>query len=107
MQPWEIWTWQFKFGSHPAVIISNPERVQRKDEVVIISCSTRQANRAPEIFEVLLDQNDGLNWPTLCRCDLLSTVAKKELANHRGQVTQERRRAIAERVIRSLAFDGL
>ena len=50
MKPWEIWTWQFQFGSHPAVIRSNPARVERKDDVVIISCSTRQANRAPELF---------------------------------------------------------
>jgi hypothetical protein len=50
MQPWEIWTWQFQFGSHPAFIRSNPARVERKDDVVIISCSTRQANRAPELF---------------------------------------------------------
>jgi len=107
MQPWEIWTLQFKFGAHPAVITSNPERVSRKDDVVVISCSTQQARRAPEIFEVILDQDDGLDGATLCRCDLLYTVAKKDLTNRRGMVALERRRAIAERVVRSLAFAGL
>jgi len=32
---------------------------------------------------------------------------KKELVQRRGSVTQERRRAIAERVIRSLGLAGL
>src|SRR5438067_322092 len=107
MQAWQIWTWQFKFGAHPVVIISNPERVNRKDDVVILSCSSQQARRPPEIFEVILDQEDGLTWPTLCRCDLLYTVAKRDLTHHRGLVAFNRRRAIAERVVRSLAFAGL
>ena len=107
MCPWEIWTWQFKFGSHPAVILSNETRVQLKAEVVILSCSTHRAARPAEIFEVIRDQSDGLNWPTLCRCDLLYTVEKKVLTGRRGHVTFERRRAIAERVIRSLAFGSL
>jgi mRNA-degrading endonuclease toxin of MazEF toxin-antitoxin module len=107
MEPWQIWTWQFEFGEHPAVIISNPDRVQLKPEVVVLSCSTRRANRSPEKFEVLLDETDGLDWATLCRCDLLYTIPKKQLTKHRGTVVQERRRAIAERIVRSLAFAGL
>jgi len=107
MEPWQIWTWSFEFGEHPAVIVSNAGRVSLKEDVVILSCSTRRATRAAELFEVILDESDGLDWATLCRCDLLYTVAKKELVRFRGQVTPERRRAIAERVVRSLAFTGL
>ncbi len=107
MEPWQIWTWRFEFGEHPAVIISNAERVHRKEEVVILSCTTRRATRPPELFEVVLDENDGLDWATLCRCDLLYTVSKRQLVKRRGLVTQQRRRAIAERVTRSLAFSDL
>ena len=107
MEPWQIWTWSFEFGEHPAVIVSNPERVQRKDELVVLSCSSHRARREPERFEVILDQSDGLDWPTLCRCDLLYTIARKELIQRRGLVAAARRRAIAERVIRSLAFADL
>src|SRR5256885_1243468 len=71
MEPWQIWTWTFEFGEHPAVIVSNPERVKRKDDLIVISCSTHRAKRFPELFEVILDESDGLDWPTLCRCDLL------------------------------------
>ena len=107
MNPWEIWTWHFDFGDHPAVILSNAEMVRLKDQVVILSCSSHRAKRAPEVFEVILDQNDGLDWPTLCRCNLLYTVTKKQLIARRGLVTPVRRREIAERVIRSLAFVNL
>lgn len=44
--------------------------------------------------EVILDASDGLEWPTLCKCDLFHLVAKDELKNRRGQVTDERRRRI-------------
>ena len=107
MEPWQIWTWAFAFGEHPAVIVSNAERVRLKDEVVILSCSSHKAARAPKLFEVVLDESDGMDWATLCRCDLLYTVPKEQLVSRRGEVSQERRRAIAERVIRSLAFANL
>lgn len=107
MEPWQIWTWQFEFGEHPAVILSNTEVVSLKDRVVVISCSTQRASREPKRFEVILDPSDGLDWPTLCRCDLLYTVPKKKLVGRRGLVTLVRRREIAERVVRSLAFANL
>ena len=34
--------------------------------------------------ETILDQADGLNWKTFCRCDLLFTVDKSSLTNKRG-----------------------
>jgi hypothetical protein len=43
---------------------------------------------------VILDANDGLDWPTLCKCDLLYTIQKANLANRRGAVSAERRRQI-------------
>ena len=107
MEPWQIWTWKFEFGEHPAVVVSNPELVRLKDRVVVLSCSTQPAAREPKRFEVILDQGDGLDWPTLCRCDLLYTVPKSQLVNRRGAVTPARRREIAERVMRSLAFTNL
>jgi len=50
---------------------------------------------------------DGLDWPTLCKCDLVYGAEKKDLKRRRGSVTAERRRAIAERVIRGLGMAGL
>ena len=108
MKPWEIWTWKFPdAGEHPAVILATEERVKLKPIVSLVLCSSQRATRRPEIHEVILDAADGLNWPTLCKCDLVYAAAKSELFNQRGSVSSERRRAIAARVIRGLGLAGL
>jgi mRNA-degrading endonuclease toxin of MazEF toxin-antitoxin module len=52
-------------------------------------------------YEVVLDTEDGLNWPTLCKCDLIHMVAKDALKNRRGTVTAERRTAIIRTINRA------
>lgn len=89
------------------VLVSHQERIDAKPDVVVLICSTKRAQRQPKPFEVILDEEDGMDWPTLCRCDLLYTVFKGGLTQRKGEVTRERRRAIAERVIRSLALIGI
>jgi hypothetical protein len=108
MKPWDIWTWDFPgVGTHPAVVLGTDDRLKGKPRVNVLLCSTHRASRPPEIHEVLLDIADGLDWPTLCKCDLLYAVPKEELMSRRGIVRSERRRPIAERVIRALGFAGL
>ncbi len=55
----------------------------------------------------MLDQADGLTWETLCKCDVVYAAPKAGLVQRRGMVTGDRRRAIAERVIRGLGLAGL
>jgi mRNA-degrading endonuclease toxin of MazEF toxin-antitoxin module len=108
MRPWEIWSWDFPdAGEHPAVILSTEERLRLKPRVSVLLCSSQRATRKPEIHEVLLDEADGLDWPSLCKCDLVYAAQKQDLRRRRGTVTVERRRAIAERVIRALGLAGL
>ena len=108
MKPWEIWTWKFPDASdHPAIVLGAEERVRLKPRVSVVLCSSQRANRKPELHEVILDEADGLDWPTLCKCDLIYAAAKSDLIRRRGLVSIERRRAIAERVIRGLWFAGL
>lgn len=78
-----------------------------KPRVCVILCSTQPAARKPEVHEVLLDEADGLDWETLCKCDVVYAAPKTELVKRRGSVTAERRRAIAERVIRDFGLAGL
>jgi len=96
MKAWEIWSCQPAGWNepHPAVIVSHPLRVAHKPEVDLVMCSTRRAQRAPKPHEVLLDESDGLDWPTLCKCDLLHTFAQADLKWRRGVVSSERRRQI-------------
>lgn len=79
---------------HPAVIVSHPNRVANKQEVNVLMCSTKPATRPAKADEVILDQSDGLDWPTLCRCDLFFLVSKSDLKGRRGAVCEERRKQI-------------
>ena len=109
MKPWEVWQCPFPWGEHPAVIISNATRVLRKDEIVVLSCRTMQPASFRDALETecLLDEVDGLNWKTLCRCDLLYTIKKSILMFCIGEVTFERRRDIARKIQQGLAIAGL
>ena len=108
MKPWEVWTWKFPDdGEHPAVLLGTEERIRLKPRICVLLCSTQRATRQPEVHEVVLDEADGLSWETLCKCDVVYAVPKSELGQRRGLVRPERRRAIAERVIRGLGLAGL
>jgi hypothetical protein len=107
MEPWDIFTWSFPdAGPHPAVVLGTEERL-RKAKVNVLLCSSHRATRRPELHEVILDESDGLDWATLCKCDLVYAVPAAQLSNKRGTVTPARRPQIAERVIRALGFAGL
>jgi mRNA-degrading endonuclease toxin of MazEF toxin-antitoxin module len=103
MRPWEIWSYQPDGWPepHPAVVISSTGRVTNKPDLNVLMCSSKQATRDALPNEVILDASDGLNWPTLCKCDLIHLVAKSELKSRRGIVTDARRRQIISTMIRS------
>jgi len=108
LKAWEIYTADI-FGEHPVVLVSNQPRIDAKPEVVVLGCRTmRPSNeREPRANEVLLDEADGLDMKTLCRCDLLFTVEKNNLGRRRGIVTPARRKEIARRIIQGLAIAGM
>jgi len=103
LKAWDIFSFQPPGWpeEHPCVIVSHPSRVANKPEVTVVMCSSKQAHRSAEATEVILDQEDGLDWPTLCKCDLLRAVPKAQLKHRRGHVTPARRRQIIETIIRS------
>ncbi len=103
MTQWDIYSWAFPHGEHPAVIISPPDRLNT-ETVNVLFCSSHRASRPPGIHEVLLNSADGLDWPTLCRCDFFWTAAKSELTRRRGSVSTERRREIGNKIIRLFGF---
>jgi mRNA-degrading endonuclease toxin of MazEF toxin-antitoxin module len=88
-------------GPHPAVIISHPNRVDRKPIVSVLACSSHRAGRAATADEVILDAADGLDWPTLCFCDVIYAVPKADLKVQRGHVTDARRTEIIRAINRS------
>jgi len=101
VKAWDIFTYDPGFGHHPAVIISHPKRVANKPTVEVLLCSSQRARRTPDSNEVLLDNADGLNWETLCKCDLIWSAEKADLHTFRGTVTEERRMQIVRTIVRS------
>lgn len=87
----------------------DPRIAGTKPQVVVLKCTSMRPGqeRLPKHNETVLDDADGLDWKTLCRCDLLFTVEKSSLTNKRGEVTHARRREIARKIIQGLAIAGL
>lgn len=107
MNAWDVYSCDLGFGEHPVVIVSHPLRAANKPEVDVVACSSQRAGHHPQFHEALLDEADGMDWPPLCKCDLIYTLPKLELRNHRGRVTSERRRALVETILRAHGWNAV
>jgi mRNA-degrading endonuclease toxin of MazEF toxin-antitoxin module len=108
LKAWEIWSFQPPGWPepHPAVIVSHPLRVANKLDVEVVMGGSQNSQRPPKPHEVILDQSDGLEWPTLFKCDLIHTVPKTELTARRGIVTTARRWQLIDTIIRAHDWAG-
>jgi mRNA-degrading endonuclease toxin of MazEF toxin-antitoxin module len=109
MKPFDIYSWQPAGWPepHPAVIVSHPDRVAHKPTVEVLMCSSQSAQRQALPGEIILDTADGLDWPTLCKCDLIHAVAKADLKNRRGTVSAARRAQMIRTVISAHAWGAV
>jgi len=106
VKQWEIWTYDFTAeDTHPVVVVSNNSRLASPDleRVNVLLCTTLRRTDPQRVRdlkknEVLLDEADGLDWPTVCKCDALHFVRKSGLRNRRGMVTLSRRVAISRKI---------
>ena len=105
MKQWDIFFFPFgKERRHPAVIISNNETCLNNDieEVNVLLCTSARVNRSPKSTEEVLDENDGLDWKTMVRCDKIYLLPKQSFQEQKGSVTEERRYLIARKIIEVL-----
>jgi hypothetical protein len=108
VNPWEIWTYDFPgIGPHPAVVVSGPERAERKIMLEVLRCGSARAGRAAGFGEVVLNSADGLDWETLCFCDCVWSAPRAEVNRRRGVVTPERRRSIVSAILQSHGWIGI
>jgi len=109
LKPFDIFAWQPPGWRepHPAVIVSHPGRAANKEVVEVLMCSTQRAGRAPEVHEFVLDEADGLDWPTLCKCDLIYAVPRDDLKSRRGEVTRARRGALLRTMLAAHGWAGI
>jgi mRNA-degrading endonuclease toxin of MazEF toxin-antitoxin module len=105
-KPFEIWSCQPAGWDkpHPCVIISHPARADRRTPVEMLLCSSVRANRQAEPGEFILDEADGLDWPTICKCEPIISMPRDEIKQRRGVVAEERRAALLRRVLSAHAW---
>jgi PemK-like, MazF-like toxin of type II toxin-antitoxin system len=103
MKPFDIFMWQPPGWPepHPAVVASHPDRAAHKVMVEVVLCSTKRAAREAEGHEIILDEADGLDWPTICKCDLIYAVEQKELKKkgQKGHVTALRQSHLVRTIL--------
>ncbi len=105
MRQWEIYLFPFQEEApHPAVILSTDERCLNGDigSVNALICTSAKLNRGPKSHEVILNGEDGLDWKTAVRCDVIYLLSKAGFREKRGIVGAACRRAIAHKIGESL-----
>jgi hypothetical protein len=107
MNQWEIRECDLGWGPRPVVLISHPARAARKEFFEVLDCSSQRAARPALDHEVMLDEADGLDRPTLCKCDCIFAVPREELKSSRGQVIAERQRQIIRSIIQTHGWNAL
>ena len=104
MKQFDIFTWRFPHGEHPAVIVSPQDWIEHKPTVNVLACSSHRARRPADVHELILDDADGLDWQTLCRCDHLFDAPKDELIQRRGHVAPDRQIQLVRKVVSTFAW---
>lgn len=67
-------------------------------------CSSVRATRQAEASEFILDEADGLDWPTICKCEPIVSIPRDEIKQRRGLVIEARRAALLRRVLAAHAW---
>jgi mRNA-degrading endonuclease toxin of MazEF toxin-antitoxin module len=99
---WEIYDYPFaEEGIHPVLIISNPARAGNRDFVEVngLFCQTARPHVPLKAFHFLLDQADGLDNPTLVRCDHVRALRREFVGQRRGMVSRARRLPLFRKVL--------
>ncbi|MEY2427264.1 MAG: PemK-like, MazF-like toxin of type toxin-antitoxin system [Verrucomicrobiota bacterium] len=109
MNQFDIFSWQPPDypEPHPSIVISHPDRASNKPWVELIVGSTKRATRQAHPYEIILDQADGLDWPTLCRCDMIWAAHRSDLKQRRGQVTDERQAQLVRTIIAAHGWSAI
>lgn len=96
---WEIVTTEIWGSDHPVVVLT-PDSMLWKEYVNVLACTSKPPTRPAAPHEIVLDESDGLDRPTLCKLAPILAVELGQLRQHRGSVTPERRRQIGQKLIR-------
>jgi hypothetical protein len=103
MRQWEIYNFPFPTPQdpHPCVIIS-PDEIADNPQIKQVNCLACQSLRGRDTakaHEVRLNGADGLDGPTIVKCQMALFFDKDVAGNLRGKVSSERRRMIRRKLI--------
>jgi mRNA-degrading endonuclease toxin of MazEF toxin-antitoxin module len=104
-QPWE--TWMTRGGEqdphgHPLIVLSNDESCAdaNRASINVLFGSTKRPGIGNRPFEIVCDEADGFEKPTVIDCSRIYFIAKAKLGRQLGTVSRARRvqagRKIAE-----------
>ena len=97
---WDILTAKIWDKDHPVVVLT-PTGLCRQPFLNVLGCSTLYAARqADPRHEIILDEADGLERPTLCKLAPIHLLEADEINLRRGRVSAERQRQIGAQLIR-------
>ncbi len=96
---WEILTTETWGDAHPVVVIT-PASMLYKEFVNVLACTSKYPTRPAAPHEIILDESDGLDRPTLCKLAPILAVRLDQLRQRRGLVQRERQRQIGRKLIR-------
>ena len=107
MRQWDIYSFEFAEGTHPAVILSPDEQCVDPNILnlnILFASSVRPVVRPAKLHEVMLDQADGLQWKTAVRCNRIHYVMKTALTQPRGHVSPLRQQQICRTIAEVFRF---
>jgi mRNA-degrading endonuclease toxin of MazEF toxin-antitoxin module len=106
---WETWMTrgddQDPHG-HPLVVLSNDEACadQRRLHVNVLFGSTKRPGVSNRPFELVVDEADGFDGPTIIDCSRIYFVPKAKLARRLGRVSRVRRAQIYRKLAEVFRF---
>jgi hypothetical protein len=99
---WDIFTATVWDKDH-AVVVFTPTGLCRQRFLNVLGCPTLySARQADPRHEIILDEADGLERPTLCKLSPIHILEAGELHLRRGRVCAERQRQMGAALIRAL-----
>ena len=97
---WDIFTAKVWDKDHPVVVLT-PSGLCRQPFLNVLGCSTLYSTRQANLrHEIILDEADGLERPTLCKLSPIQVVEAGALHLRRGRVCAERQRQTGAQLIR-------
>lgn len=108
MKQWEIYDFPHPSAEnpHPCIVLSTQALIDSPDYQFIncLACKSSRADAKLKGSQVLLDEADKLDGPTIAKCAEIYRFLKAEAGRYRGTVCYERKRAISVKLI---GFFGL